>query len=169
MAKALIIIAKHGFQDQELKGTRDGLAEKDFDITLAANETGECSGKFGTIEQVRLNIKDVKVEDFDRIAFIGGPGAHLLADNEHAQRIAREAVALGKVVGAICIAPMVLAKAGVLKGKKATVWDSGGEQAGLIQADGATYVAEPVVIDGKIITANGPDAAVEFGKRLASL
>jgi protease I len=167
--KALVIIAKEGFQDKELAGTRLGLQAGGFDIVLASTEAGPCTGKFGSIEQAALALRDVNLADYDRVAFIGGPGAHTLKDDPDALRIAREWAATGKPFGAICIAPTVLAAAGVLKGKRATVWNKDGEQGPFLESHGATYTGEPVTVDGNIVTGDGPEAAEAFGKALASL
>jgi len=70
------------------------------------------------------------------------------------------------VLAAICLAPAILAKAGILKGKKATVWEGARNK---VVAGGAAYREGPVVIDGKIITANGPSAAAQFGKSIKQL
>lgn len=169
MSTALIVIAQQGFQDQEYAGTRKGLEDAGYVITVASTQAGLCTGKFGGKEQASLALKDVDVSTFEKIAFIGGPGAAALADNEEAKRIARDAVSQGKILGAICIAPTILARAGVLKGKRATVWDSGGEQVSLLEEEGAVYTGEDVTVDGKIVTGNGPAAAEEFGKVLAGL
>ena len=56
-----------------------------------------------------------------------------------------------------------------IRGKKATVWDSEGAQATILEQEGAEYTGEPVTIDGKIVTANGPAAAEEFGQALSVL
>lgn len=169
MPKALIVIAKQGFQDLELKGTRDGLVAGGFDIVLASTDSGPCTGKFGSTEMAQLALLDVDVKDYARIAFIGGPGAAPLADDPEAQRIARETVDAGIILGAICIAPTILAKADVLHGKRATVWNEDGEQGDVLAEHGATYTAEDVTVDGSIVTANGPKAAEKFGKTLTSL
>lgn len=169
MPVALLIIAQEGFQDHELDGTRDALIDASFDIELASTEEGDCMGKYGGEEEAGLALADVDVEDFDKVAFIGGPGAAKLAENPEALRIARETAAAGKPLGAICIAPTILAKAGVLDGIEATVWDSGGQQAAIIEEAGATYTGNPVTKDGKIVTGNGPEAAQEFGRAFAAL
>src|SRR3989338_4719871 len=108
--KALIIIAQEGFQDKELEGTRNGLEAAGFSITLASVKRGECRGKFGSTEQAVIALKDVNVSDYDRIAYIGGPGAGALKDDPDALRIAQETVKTGKPLGAICIAPTILAE-----------------------------------------------------------
>lgn len=169
MKSALLIIAQQGYQDRELNGTRQGLQEAGFEVILASTEAGPCHGKLGGTEAAAVALRDVRVSDYDRVAFIGGPGAHALKDDPDALKIAREAAASGRPFGAICIAPEVLAAAGVLRGKKATVWDSGGEQRAFLEEHGAIYTGEPVTVDGLLVTANGPEAAAEFGKVFASL
>jgi len=166
--KALVIIAQQGFQDVELDGTRQGLKDAGFDVVLASEAAGECVGKFGGSEQATIALKDVRVEDYDRVAFIGGPGAHKLASNLDAQRIAVETEMAKKPLGAICIAPTILAEAGVLNGKKATVHNKDGEPEKLLKARGATYTGEDVTVDGLIVTGNGPEAAKAFGTAFAA-
>lgn len=170
MAKtALLIIAQHGYQDHELVGTRDGLTGVGFDVVLASSAAGACTGKFGGVEQAAIALKDVQAGDYDRIAFIGGPGAAAYAKDTEALRIAREAVGAGKPLGAICIAPTVLAAAGVLQGKRATVWNEDDAQEAVLTAAGAMYTGEPVTIDGMLVTGNGPKAAEAFGKAFAGV
>src|SRR5947209_14802998 len=125
---ALLIIAQKGFKDVELKGTRDGLKEAGFDVELASFEEGECIGKFGGKEPAQQALRDIDVSKFERIGFIGGPGAHAFKDDANAKRIAIQTLENGQPLGAICIAPTALAAAGVLAGKKATVWNEDGEQ-----------------------------------------
>lgn len=166
---ALLLIAKQGYQDIELQGTRDALVAAGFDVVLGSTETGECIGKFDGREQATVALRDIDSAQYDRIAFIGGPGASNLWKNEDALRVAHDAAAAGKPFGAICIAPTILAVAGVLRGKRATVWNEDGQQQAFLEDQGATYTGEPVTVDGNIVTANGPGAAEEFGKTLASL
>lgn len=170
MKKALLVIAQEGYQDVELAGTQDALLAAGFEVTLASKEEGPCTGKFGGAEEALLAMRDVDPLAYDVIAFIGGPGARALADDKEAIILAQSRADTGKVLGAICIAPTVLASAGVLEGKRATVWngEEGAEKV-MLEEGGATYTGEPVTVDGLIITANGPDAAREFGEKLAML
>ncbi len=167
MLPVLVIIAKQGFQDKELAGVRDELIKAGFSIVLASTESGSCAGKFGSTEQAEIALRDVDISAYDRIVYIGGPGAEAFKDDPDALRIAQQTVKADKILGAICIAPVILAAAGVLNDKQATVWDSGGQQAGFLQSKGAHYTGQTVTIDGKIITGNGPDSAHEFGKTVA--
>ncbi len=165
----LIVIAKKGFQDKELAGVRSALLAANATITLASTETGACIGKFSSTEQAEVALRNVEVENYDRVVFIGGPGAEALSNDSDAQRIAVQTVKAGKVLGAICITPLILAKAGLLAGKKATVWDENGAQKSILEANGAKYTGQSVTVDGKIITGNGPEAAEEFGRVFAGL
>lgn len=167
--KALLVIAQNGYQDKELAGTRDGLVDAGFDVVLASKEVGLCTGKLGGQEEATVSLRDVDVSHYDCIAFIGGPGAGELASDPEALKLANDAYRSAKPLGAICIAPIILAKAHVLDGKRATVWNADEKQSSVLEQYGAVYTGEIVSIDDKIVTANGPDAAEEFGKTLALL
>lgn len=169
MKTALVVIAPQGYQDVELDGTLRGLRNAGFTVTLASTAKGPCSGKFGGVQEAAIAMRDVEVSAYDRFAFIGGPGAAVLAENGDALDLTKRIHTSGKILGAICIAPTILASAGVLRGKKATVWDAKGEQIALLTKHGATYTGEAVTVDGVIVTGNGPKAAEEFGRVLAAL
>ena len=170
MKPALIIIAPVGYQDVELDGTRKGLVAGGYDIVIASSVTGMCHGKFGGTETATIALHDVNVNGYDRLAFIGGPGASALVHDIGALNVARMAVKASIPLGAICVAPMILATAGVLSGKHATVFDDGTKtQINFIEQHGATFTDETVTVDGKIVTGNWPKAAEEFGRALNSL
>jgi protease I len=169
MKPALLIIAQDRYQDKELDGTRQGLEDAGFEIVLASSKKGTCTGKFGGTEEATVAMKDIDVSEYDRIAFIGGPGAANLWQDKDAKRIAQDANDAGMPLGAICIAPKILAAAEVLGGRKATVWNLDGDQAGFLGLHDVHYIDQPVVIDGNIITGNGPEAAEEFGKKLGEM
>lgn len=166
MPSALLVIAKTGFQDKEYDGTRKELAAGDIALSVASTEAGECTGKFGGTVDADLALKDVDVSGYDCVAFIGGPGASALRSEPEALRVVRDTVAQKKLLGAICIAPTILAAAGVLQDREATVWDEDGEQSAYLEENGAHYTGQDVTKDGRIITANGPEAAEAFGKAL---
>lgn len=107
-------------------------------------------------------IDELKVSDYDAFVFIGGKGvAKEYWENPKAHAIVREAAKQGKILAGICWAPMVLAKAGVLEGKKATMW-VGSDEVAVLKTKGCEYTADKVTVDGNIITANGPSAAQIF-------
>ncbi|TSC60772.1 MAG: protease I [Candidatus Peregrinibacteria bacterium Greene0416_62] len=170
MRTALIILAQQGFQDHEYEGTRKGLVDADFAIVIGSKAKGSCTGKFGASVEATVALKDIVVKDYDRIAFIGGSGAAAYASDPIALKIANETVRANIPLGAICIAPTILAKAHVLEGKKATTWDDGNRtQIAFLEQMGAIYTGDTVTVDGLIVTGNGPEAAEEFGNAFASM
>lgn len=164
--KVLIVIAADGFQDEEFARPYNFLSGLGAKVTVASSRKEKAKGVFGRQIKPDLLIGACQADDYDAIIFIGGQGASEYFNNPEAHALARAAVAQGKVLGAICIAPVTLANAGVLKGKKATVFSSGQDQ---LVGQGAQLARQNVVVDGKIVTANGPPAAQEFAEALARL
>jgi protease I len=161
--KALFIIAPKNFQEQEFSRPFAILNQNNVAITVASTTMPEAVGGKGSKARVDMLLKDARADDFDAIVFIGGPGAAQYIDDPTAHKLAQDAVKGRKVLAAICIAPRILGKAGVLKGKKATVFPSEGEK---LKADGARYTGKAVERDGRIITADGPDSAQAFGQEI---
>jgi protease I len=133
--------------------------------TIASSKLTESHGVKG-LRNVKPEIllSKVDINNYDGIAFIGGIGAKEYWDDPTAQKLAKDAYAKGKIVSAICIAPVILANAGLLEGKQFNVFPS---EVDKVKAKGGILNSKPVVIDGNIITGNGPDAATEFGKKVA--
>jgi protease I len=166
MADILLIVA-NDFQDAELDGTKSALENAGFSTEIASFIKSPRSMQ-GKIINSDLLLKDVNVSKYKAIAFIGGPGAEAYFNDTTALGIAKKSFEQGKIVAAICIAPVILANAGILKGKNATVWDSGsGEIINKIEAKGAIFQNQAVVQDGRSITANDPSAAKKFGEAIA--
>ena len=159
-----MIIAPENFRDEELLHTREELERAGAKVTLASTKTA-AKGLLGARVAPDIKLDQVSLDDYDAVVFVGGPGASIYFDDKRALSISSEALGKGKKICAICIAPTILANAGVLKGKRATVWN--GEYVKKIESKGATYTGKPVEVDGNIITANGPGAAREFGRAIA--
>ena len=170
MAKALIVVSQTDFQPIEYKDTRDELEKAGIEVKAASFEAGEAFGKDGSKINVDVAIKDVDVNEYDAVVLIGGPGAaKQLIGNEDVKNLVKNFDNSDKVVAAICVSPVVLAEARLLKDRKATVWNEDGKQEEILAAEGAEYVDKPVVVDTRIVTANGPAAAKEFGKTIAKM
>jgi len=163
--RVLMVIAPENFRDEELLHTKDELERAGVNTTIASSKTGEAKGKLGARVNVTLKLDQVNVGDYDAVIFVGGPGSEVYFNDRQALSIAGGAFKKGKVTCAICIAPVILANAGVLKGKRATVWN--GEYIEKIESKGATYTGKRVEVDGNVITADGPAAAREFGRAIA--
>lgn len=161
--RAVIIIAFAGFRDEEYAEPKKVLEKAGIEITTASSKIGTAKGKFGMPARVDISLKEVNVSDYDVIIFIGGPGSYAYFDDPVAQEIARETLRQGKVLAAICAAPSILANAGVLKGIKATCFPG---EASNLKNKGARYSSSGLEVDGKIITADGPAHANQFGEEI---
>lgn len=168
MADVLMIVAHKGYQDKEYEIPKKILEDAGHNVVTASSLSGKAEGKLGGTAEVNLTLDDVPIDMFEAVVFVGGPGAVEYQTNERALEIARKMYVDGKIVAAICIGPTILAYAGVLEGHKATVWNGDSEQSGLLEQHGAAYVNEDVVDDGRLLTANGPHAAMAFGKKLVA-
>lgn len=160
--RILFIISFKDFRDEELSIPSKILEDEDAEIEIASTKKGIAKGMLGMSVVVDKTLEEVNVDEYDAIVFVGGSGTlTYLWGNELAANIAAEAFAKGKVVAAICLAPGVLAEAGILEGKSATSYVTARSK---LEAAGAIWVDQPVVQDGNIITAQGPEAAHEFGE-----
>ncbi|RLG13099.1 DJ-1 family protein [Candidatus Pacearchaeota archaeon] len=164
--KILMIIAHKDFRDEELLIPKKMFEENGYKVVIASSSLEIAEGMLGAKVKPDILIEDVKINDYKAIVFVGGVGAREYFHNPDALRIVKEAVKEKKVLGAICLAPRILAEAGVLKGKKATVWRSEGK---FLETKGAIYTGNPVEVDGKIVTGAGPFAAKEFAKKILKL
>ena len=167
--QVLMVIASKDFQDKEYQEPATALKNAKATVAVAASTKEKCVGvlKKQTVTPDLL-LSDVDVGKYDAVIFVGGPGAKEYFDDPIAHRIAKDAVSKGKLLAAICIAPSILANAGVLKDKKATVWSAKGSTAEEknLRDKGAKYEKKPVVVEGKIITADGPESARQFAKAI---
>ncbi|NIA06329.1 MAG: DJ-1 family protein [Actinobacteria bacterium] len=159
--KVLMIIASDKFRDEELFESRDILNQAGARITVASSKVGTVTGMLGGTAQVSLDIKQADAADYDAVIFVGGSGASEYFNDPTAHKIATDAAASGKVVAAICIAPSILANAGLLEGKKSTCYVS--QKANLLSKQ-ADYTGNSVEVDGNIITADGPNSSIAFGQ-----
>lgn len=166
--KAIMILTQNGFEDTEYKQTRAKLEDAGVIVAVACAEGGTAKGQSGTKVAADMTLADVNVADFDAVVFIGGKGSRTMVERPEAHRIAREAMEQGKVLGAICYSPVALAKAGVLNGRQATVADAWSGPS-ILKGNGCDYKKSSVVVDGKLVTADGPKASKKFGSAVVEV
>ncbi|CAM9690086.1 unnamed protein product, partial [Choristocarpus tenellus] len=109
-------------------------------------------------------VEECKGTDWDAVVCPGGmPGATNLKESTHLEAILRDQHARSKVIAAICASPaVVLAAHGLLDQKKATCYPAEAFTGKL--ADRST---EPVVVDGNIITSQGPATSLAFALKVS--
>lgn len=164
--KVLIAIAPEKFRDEELNEPVAALQKAGIPFDIASTRKGSCTGMLGAKTTATTSFEEVNPEEYDGLVIIGGSGsqAHLWND-EVLVHLVKMLHRSGKLIAAICLAPVVLARAGVLKGRKATWFESTTSDFEM-KKGGAVPTRVPVVTDGRIVTANGPLAAKEFGEAL---
>jgi protease I len=161
MAKVLIVLAPERFQDDEYLVPRNILENNGIEITIASTKEVAISST-GKEEKVDILLKDATT-DYDAILLVGGIGATIYIEDLIMHKLLNDFKNENKIISAICISPATLARSGVLEGKKATIYPGKKE---LITDLGIEYVDDSVVVDGNVITANGPVAAKEFGETI---
>ncbi|MEO0184675.1 MAG: DJ-1/PfpI family protein [candidate division WOR-3 bacterium] len=159
----LIVIAPSDFRDEEFKEPYDLLAKSDIKTVIASTDTLPAKGMLGMVVKPQILLFQVVPEDFDALIIVGGTGCKVLWDNQLLHKIVQNFDEHHKTIGAICIAPVVLARAGVLKNRKATVYPG---VAGEIKPHCAEYTGKDVEVSGNIITGAGPQAARDFASAI---
>ncbi|MBA3751324.1 DJ-1/PfpI family protein [Candidatus Dependentiae bacterium] len=168
MAKHTIVllIAHEGYQQIEYGVTAEILKSENVQVITASNQLGYATAKDTSSTSIDMTIDQINPTLYDGLFIIGGPGALDSLNTPLVHGLLEQMMALDKPYGAICISSRILAQAHVLAGKKATGWDEDGALEEIFKDHGVIYSKEPVVTDGKVVTATGPDAAQEFAQAI---
>ncbi len=163
MSKLLFVIAPKNYQDTEYEEPKRVLTKKGHEV-ITTSTTAIATGALGGTTHIDILINEARPEDYDAVVFIGGGGCQLYFESPTAHKLAQDFYASGKLTAAICAAPIILAKAGLLSDKRATCYPGGAETLKQLQTN---YTGKSVEKDGQIITADGPSSAKKFGKVIA--
>jgi len=163
--KILMVLSPQQYREEELNVPRAYFQSRGYSVVLASKGVKTATGMNGESVPVDLDVKEVKLSDYVAVVFVGGEGIYSLRLNEDPdyQALAKSTSAQKKLMGAICLAPWILADAGLLKGKRATA-----SETDHIKSKGAIVSDEAVVQDGNIITGNGPNASGEFAEAIVT-
>lgn len=165
--RILLVVSEKDFRDSELTDPRDYFLKAGASVEIASTNSSRATGVGGLTLDPDLGLEGAEATDYHAVVFIGGPGSKTyLWDSQAAADLAKRAFESDKVVAAICLSPVVLARAGILQGVSATGFDDDELKDQLSKA-GATYTGNKVEVDGRIVTANGPGAAKEFAAAIA--
>jgi 4-methyl-5(b-hydroxyethyl)-thiazole monophosphate biosynthesis len=161
MKRVLVPLAE-GFEELEAVTIIDVLRRAGIDVVVASLGDSPVAGSHGIRIAADTPLGALAEQQFDMIALPGGmPGAEHLKKDARIAELVNRLRGEGKPVAAICAAPMVLAAAGVLDGRRATSYPGF-----LKDAMQTTVVDEAVVSDDGIITSRGPDTALDFALAL---
>lgn len=166
--KVLMIVAPKNFEDTEFFEPKTIFEINGAEITVAS--TAEIAeGSHGRRVKTDLEIKNAKAQDYDALVIAGGTGViDFLWEDPDLRNLLQDADKRGKIIGAICAAPPVLAKAGLLKSKNATMypWDDGIKE---LTSKGAIYINEEAVVSGNIVTGKNQEASQVFGLKICDV
>ncbi len=166
MTRVLVPLAP-GFEDLEAVTIVDLLRRAGIEAVTAGLQAGLVTGARGMRMQPDALLDDVLEQDFAMIALPGGmPGAENLRNDARIQKLLKKMAGAGKYTAAICAAPIALAQAGLLDGKRATSYPGFIEKMAI---PGAHCTTDAVVVDGKVVTSRGPGTAMDFALELVQL
>ena len=152
--KILVIVGQTNYDEEELNPVKERLESEGADLFIATNSMQKALGRLEGFVTPDLTIEEAASEDFDAVVIIGGYGASVhLVDDPATHAVVQQAVSKGKVIAAASTAPMVLLRAGILHGKKATVFPDYNATLAF-KTHQVQLVHEDVVEDDNIITTN---------------
>ncbi len=161
--KRVLVPLAEGFEEIEAVAIVDVLRRGGVEVVVAGLKPGKATGSHGIALSTDTSLDAVRAGEFDMIVLPGGmPGTTNLMEDERVIAAVRELHGRGRTTAAVCAAPLVLARAGVIS--KVAVTSHPSVRARLGDAD---VRSEPRVIrSGTIVTSQGPGTAIEFALEL---
>ncbi|MEZ5541190.1 MAG: DJ-1/PfpI family protein [Pseudomonadota bacterium] len=166
MARVLVPLAQ-GCEELEAVTVIDLLRRAGITVDSAGLDGRPVRGSRGTVLVPDITLDEALARDYDMIVLPGGlPGADHLRDDARIIELVARLAEQERYTAAICAAPRVLARAGVLDGRRATSFPGALDVASV---PGIDYCDEPVVRDGTVITSRGPGTAMDFALELIDI
>lgn len=156
----LLILPSKDFNEQEYLVILNALERSRISVFIASDAYALCTGSNGLKVKNDIQIYNIHESNFGGIVFIGGAGVREYWNNRQLHQIARKFHNSKKPVGAICGAPIILARAGIVS-ECATCFPDDRKE---LEREGVEYRENPVIITNNVVTAKDPSAASEFIK-----
>jgi deglycase len=164
----LMVIPHTQFRDEEFFEPKRTLESEGAKVVVASTAVRTCYSVKGESVNSEIAIADAKAEDYHALVICGGTSVpEFLWNDKKLQELAAAMAAAGKVVAAICLSTVVLAKAKLLVGRQATVYFLP-QAIQELKTAGATYVKESLLVDKNLILAEGPPESTRFGQAICS-
>jgi protease I len=162
----LIFLSATNFSEEEYLNIKKVLLKAGKRIFITSDSYSVCSGKNGLKVKADTDFYNVNDKNFSAVVLIGGKGSKDYWDNESLHKMVRDFQSAGKIVAAICSAPIILARAGVLAKIAATCWHEDKQE--LINL-GIEYKDRSIVAENSVVTADGPRSAVQFAETVLNM
>jgi len=161
----VIVPLAQGFEEIEAVTIIDVLRRAEINVTTVYLKNNPVKGSHDISVTADKNIDDIEASDFKYIILPGGmPGSKNLKEDDRVINLIREIYSRGDYAGAICAAPIVLDRAGVISDKKVTCYP--GYENEIVISE---YIPEPVVTDERIVTGRGAGCAIPFALELVKM
>ena len=163
MTRVLVPLAD-GVEEMEAVIIIDILRRAGFEVLAAGLSGQQITGSHGVVIEADERLEIVDPVAFDALVLPGGgPGVEALCSSEGLLQIVREFDEINRCIGAICAATTVLHRAGILEGRTVT-----GHPSVHAALTGCTVLQDAVVVDGHLVTSQGPGTAMDFALTLVA-
>jgi len=154
-----MILPAQDFNEQEYLIVYNSLIKRGLKVFIASDANTICTSSSGLKVKNDISFFNMREANFNGIVFIGGKGVKAYWDNLQLHNLVRKFLQMKKTIGAICSAPVILARAGILNGINAVCFSEDRKE---LERERANYTDSPVVVSKNIITGQNPAAAKEF-------
>lgn len=162
----LIFLPATDFSEEEYLTVKRIFNESGKNTFITSDSNTVCSGDYGMKVRPDTSFYNINDKNFTAFVLIGGKGSKAYWDNKTLHSISRKFYNADKVVGAICSAPVILARAGLLSQISATCWSEDKNELIKLEID---YKDRSVIAENNIVTSEGPQSAVQFAETILNL
>jgi protease I len=168
--KVLLVIAEDQFRDEEALEPIKIFKDEGYNVTVASTSSKTAKGMFGAELTPDIVISEVNPDEYDILSVTGGMGSPTyLWNNLDLHNIVKSFYEKGKIIGAICLSPVVLVKTGILNGKQVTCYVTDDVKKEFESGNVGLSSENVVVTDNQIITGNGPQAASDYARKIIEI
>ena len=160
----LLILAAKDFNEDEYLIVKSGLEKAGFKIFIASDAHSLCTGSKGMKVRADVSFFNMNERNFSALVIIGGSGIKPYWNNDQLQNLVISFHKQNKLIAAICSAPVVFSRAGLLNEKEATCYHSDIKE---LERDGAVFLDKSCIFRKNILTAQNASAAQEFTDLIA--
>ena len=166
--KVLLVVPPTQFREEEVFEPQRILEKEGAQVIVGSTEIRTCRGMRQGFIESEVTIEELDANDYDALVLAGGTSVpEFFWKDKKLQEVIAGMSEAGKLVAAISLSTVVLAKANLLDGREATVYYLP-EAIEELKKSGATYVDKKLVVDGNLITAEGPATVNAFAKAIVS-
>jgi protease I len=162
----LIFLPANNFGEEEYLITKKVFLKSGKNVFITSDSNTVCSGENGLKVKADTDFYNVNEKNFSAIVLIGGKGSKDYWDNEQLHNIVKNFKRVEKIIAAICSAPIILARAGLLANIPATCWSEDKNE--LINL-GIEYKDRSIIAENAVVTADGPRSAEQFAETVLNM